>query len=176
MARRTRSDGIRTLADYKGRFRIDEATGCWHWPHATCRGEPYVWLPVLRKRTTLGVTVCVLTTGRTPEPGTYWHVTCSTPHCGNPKHRKPGTRSEQMLAAQLQRDALFKARVAAGRSYTSKVSDQAAEEIRGSSEPLRVIAARYGISVQYASDIRTSKKRRARVAPNSSVFAWRPAA
>jgi hypothetical protein len=169
-----RRDGIHTLADYRGRFRIDDLTGCWHWPHARANNEPYLWLPVLGRRTTLGVAICVLTTGKTPEPGVYWHVTCETPHCGNPRHRKPGTRSEQMLAAKLHRNALSRAKSAAGRAYTSRVSLEAANAIRCSTEPLRVIAERHGISVQYACDIRNGKKRRPMGATGSSAFTWRP--
>ena len=109
-----RTDGVHTIADLRDRCRIDG--DCWLWAGATnAQGLGSLWLPALGRRTSLGVAICVLRTGRPPTPGRYWHVTCSTRDCANPAHRRPGDRSSQMLAAGMTRDPIQRARIAAGR-------------------------------------------------------------
>ena len=156
----TKRDGIRDLQGIMDRCRVDEFTGCWVWAMGgDGSGRPSLWLPALERRVSLGVAICVLRTGKPPAPGVVWHCTCSTPNCANPKHRAPGTRSSQMKAAKLQRDALTRARIAQGKRAASELSDTACAEIRASAEPLRIVADRHGISTSHASKIRRGELR-----------------
>jgi hypothetical protein len=167
----SRTSGIRTLADLKGRCRIDDETGCWRWAAgADGSGRPSLWLPALGRRVTLGIAICVLRTGNAPAPGVSWHCTCATPNCANPAHRVAGNRSSQMRAAKLTRDAVTRARIAACKRAKSKLPDEAADDIRRSSEPLRVVAERHGISISHASNIRRCEMRLPLAARGASVF------
>jgi hypothetical protein len=163
--------GVRTIEDLMGRCRVDEITGCWHWACGRDGGgQPTLWLPALRQTVSLGVAICMLRTGKRPMRGVAWHCTCETRHCANPAHRKPGNRSTQMLAANLQRDAVTRSRMAAARRRKSKLSDEAVAEIRASTEFLRVVAERHGISMSHASNIRRGKQRLQLGARAASVF------
>lgn len=63
MTRGLRTDGIRTADDLRARCWIDDDTGCWHWRGAVdLNGIPSMWLPALRRRTSLGVVAAVLAT------------------------------------------------------------------------------------------------------------------
>lgn len=166
-----RRDGVRTIDDLMARCRIDDLTGCWLWAGANDgNGRPSLWLPVLSRRVSLGVAICVLRTGKAPGKGVVWHCTCTTTNCANPKHRTAGDRSSQMLAANLQRDARTRARIAAGKRAVSRLSDEAAAEIRASDEPLHVVAERHSISISHASQIRRGEQRRPLGVRGASVF------
>lgn len=172
MTRGRRSDGIRTVADLKGRCRVDEITGCWQYVGCTTGDTPHpqLWVPAIGKHTTMGVAIAVLLTGKRPEPGVFWHCTCETRGCANPAHRRPGDRRAQMLAARMVRTPDQIARITAGKRAASELSDAAAEQIRLSDEPLRVVAERYGCSVSHAGNIRTGKRRRQLGVRAASVF------
>lgn len=167
-----RADGVRTVADLMGRCRVDSITGCWLWGHAASESQqrPSLWLPALKRRVSLGVAICWLRTGKAPAKGVVWHCTCETTDCANPDHRRAGNRSSQMLAAKLTRSPVAVAKMAAGRRAKSKLSDAGAAEIRASTEPLRVLADRHGISISHASMIRRCVLRRPVAAKASSVF------
>jgi hypothetical protein len=75
-----------------------------------------------------------------------------------------------MLAAKVVRTPMERARMAAGKRAGSRVSDAQCAEIRASTEPLRVFAERFRISISHASDIRRGTVRRPLCAPGSSIF------
>ena len=163
--------GIHTIADLRDRCRIDDITGCWHWAGALDgKGCGSLWLPALRRRVSLGLAICVLKTGCHPAEGVVWHTVCGTRDCANPEHRRAGDRSSQMLAAKIKRTPLQRARIAAGRRQGSRLTEQGAQEIRDSDEPLRVLAERHGISVAHACNVRNGRQRCHLAAPGSSVF------
>lgn len=165
--------GIRTADDLKGRCWVDDDTGCWHWRGAVdTNGIPSMWLPELRRRTSLGVVAAVLTTGAAPLPGQMWHCTCTTRYCANPAHRTCGTRSSQMLAARMTRNPLQRARISAGKRANGKLTDKQRAEIAGSDEVLRVLSDRYGISISHAQKLRST--RQPLHSSGASVFTWRP--
>lgn len=161
---------MRTVADLKLRCWVDEDTDCWQWRGGhSGDGHPRLWLPALGRPVTLGIAACYLRTGKKPEKGSYWRTVCGTKDCANPAHRKPGTRSQQMLAHNMRRDQVQRSRVAAGKRAVSSLSDEAVQDIRSSAEVLRVVAQRHGISIAHASAIRRGESR-VLMAPASSVF------
>lgn len=170
----SRSDGIRTADDLRGRCWVDEETGCWHWRGAVdANGRPSMWVPGLRRRGSLGMLACWLATGAGPRPGQAWHCTCTTSGCANPAHRTCGNRSSQMLALRMTRNPLQRARVSAGKIAKSPLTSEQRQEIVGSTDILRVIAERYGISTSQAHKLRST--RQPLHSAGSSVFTWRPA-
>lgn len=164
--------GIRTIEDLRQRCWVDDITGCWHWKGAVTQdGHPVMWMPQLDKTTTAGVAICVLKTGSTPKKGVFWRCICDTRGCANPDHRRPGSRSAQMLAAKITRSPLTRARMSIGKcGRRPRLTDEQQAEIRDSSDSLRVLAERYGISQSTASRIRQGIRRQLLAAPGSSVF------
>lgn len=151
--------GIRSLADIRARCYVDRSSGCWHWRLSTDgQGNPSLWLPGLRKRTSLGVAIAFLATGKPPERGHCWHVTCDTLNCANPAHRAEGTRRQQMARFAGQPIGLaHKARIVARRQASSRLAPEVIAEIRTSCEPLKEVCARHGVSHSHAWRIRTGR-------------------
>jgi len=173
MTRGRRTDGIHTPEDLKARCWVDDDTGCWHWRGALdANAIPSMWLPVLGRRSSLGVAACLFATGAAPLPGQMWHCTCTTRYCANPEHRTCGNRSSQMLAARMTRNPLQRARISAGKRANGKLTDVQRAEIAGSGEILRVLAERYGISISQAHKLRTQTQ--TQPAQGASIFSWRP--
>lgn len=166
--------GVRTIDDLRDRCRVDEASGCWHWAGAVNGdGQPSLWLPVARKRMTLGRAIGWLKTGAEPAAGAVWFCTCSTKHCANPKHRRKGTKSDAMLAAGLTKSPLTRARMAEARRKRGKLTPEAVEDIRTSVDPLRVAAERHGVSKSMAWRIRIGHRwQHVAEAPGASVFSF----
>ena len=166
--------GLRTPADLMARCWVDTDTGCWHWRGAVdLNGIPSMWLPALRRRSSLGVAACLFATSAGPLPGQAWHCTCTTRYCANPAHRKCGNRSSQMLAAGCTRNPLQRARISAAKRSKSHLTGEQRAEIAGSTDMLRVIAQRYAISISQAWKLRSAAQPLTSV--QSSVFTWRPA-
>lgn len=168
MALPTQRSGITSIKTLRDRCHVDEDTGCWHWGFATCAdGSPTAWFPPLKRRVTLGTIIGYLKTGKPAPSGKVWHRTCDTSRCCNPDHRKLGTRSSQMRAAKLTKSREECMRIAASWRKRSKLPEEGVIDIRASSEPLQVLADRWGIHVSYASNIRRGI---ARKPLGSSVF------
>ncbi len=171
-ARGIRTDGIRTLADYATRFRVCEETGCWLWRGKSYKGRcAQVWLAGLENQASIGQAVYWLVHGERLQSGMVNRCTCSTRNCGNPEHRKPVKRGRHVDKG-VKRDYASRLRIAKARRAASTVGMTAeiAAAIRASDEPLKVLAARHGISISYASLIRLGKSF-APAAPGSTVFA-----
>lgn len=166
-----RTDGVRSVADLMARCKVDDITGCWIWGAGLDGGgRPSLWLPALKRRVSLGVAICVIRTGEPPAKGVVWHCTCETTNCANPRHREPGNRSSQMLAARMVRDAATRARIAAGKRAGSRWSEAEIAAIRESADTLHVIAKRHGISIEHASNIRRGEVRLTLGCKGASVF------
>jgi len=168
----TRCDGVRTFSDLRARCDVDAVTDCWRWRQGRNDDDrPRLWCPVLHRCATLGSVICVLRTGAPPRWDEVWACTCSTRDCANPLHRERRTKSQhQQMMAQRPATTFRRAHIAAGRRVDSKLSDDAVQDIRTSGELLRIVAARHGISVPYASRIRLGQARRALAGWGSSVF------
>jgi hypothetical protein len=148
---------VATESDLRERCRVDPRTGCWHWRGGLdSNGVPSLRLAQIGKVTSLGVAICWITTGAHPEPGKVWYTTCTTPNCANPRHRKPGTRGEALLAAQHTHSEQTKLRIAASRR---RIPDTTVEAIKAAKGRLKDIAERYGVSVCYASNVRNGRVR-----------------
>ena len=168
-----RFDGVRSIDDLRDRCHIDDITGCWVWRYGfDGQGRPNVWMPALRKSTSMGVAICALLTGKPPKPGTVWHVTCRNKLCANPAHRQEGDRSTQMLAAKYRHTPVSRARISVGKRGQSRLSPEQIAEIEGSTLKLSEICARYGISQTHASNLRAGHRNRPTAAPGSSVFSF----
>lgn len=167
--------GVRTLADIRARCFEDRDTKCLHWRLGrTSAGTPALYLPAIGQATTMATAICVLKTGAKPERGVVWHPICRTPGCCFHGHYIAGTKSSQMLSLRMARTPLQIARISLGKR---RLDDDAIADICAShGEPLATVAARHGISVQYACQVRSGSKRPMTAAPASSVFAWRAAA
>jgi len=170
----TRRAGISHVNDLRARCRVDPITDCWHWTGATDRGLPAMWHAPTRTRTTMtGIMRLLLEDD--PGPTMHWYAACGNPRCGNPAHRKAGTRSELQRTLQPRKTPAQRAAVARGKHAQpgSRYNAETAAAIRGSDEILRVLAERHGLSISMVSRIRMGKAWA--VAPQgASVFGWRP--
>lgn len=150
---------ILTPDDLRARCRV-LACGCWLWRGDKGTGAaPAFRFPPLASNVSAGIAACWWALGRRPLPGEAWHITCGTRRCMNPAHRTQGNRASQMLAAGLKRSDQTRLRMAAGRRTAGKLSDVDVAELRACGDTLEVIAARYGISVGYACELRSGKRR-----------------
>ena len=149
--------------------------GCWEWKGCTdANGRPSFWFPPLGARVSLGVAACWWRMGRRAEKGEAWHApaSCALRDCANPWHRVCGTRSSQMLAQGLERTLQTRLRMSATRRV---ISDAVVREIVSSRGPLDEIAAKHGISVGYACQLRKgTAKRKFAIAPDIKVVQAKP--
>jgi hypothetical protein len=168
--------GVQTLEDIRERCYVDPDTNCWQWRGALTNNRyPSLWMPTLRKSVTIGQAIGYLSTGKVPGPGASWHSTCKNAMCANPAHRRKGTRATQMKAYGIERNPLTRARIAAAKAGQGKLTDEDAKEIRDGDLTLKQIAARWGICISYASEVRAGKRRGEKpAAQGASVFGWRP--
>lgn len=165
--------GIRSVADLEARCDVDDITGCWRMKTRSGRTVMNVWYAPLGDKVSIGTLIAHLTTGAAPAPGVVWHCTCSTFNCANPAHRKKGDRSSQMLNADLRRDPATIAKIKATKRATSRLSEDDVAAIVASNDTLHALAARFDISVSYASKVRNQQCRStALAARSSSVFTW----
>lgn len=179
-----RARGVRCLADLRDRCRIDDDTGCWVWSGAVKGGERSGGRPEVRiDGKAFGLSKLLhrlLNTPAKDERGLIYHPMCSNKRCCNPGHHKLLTKSE-INELRGGHTALTRARIsavqrAAGRS---RLSEEQRAEILGSPLKLSEIMERYGVSLAYASGLRSGKAgvprgRQAtapRLAAGASVFA-----
>ncbi len=82
---------------------------------------------------------------------------CGNTACVNPKHLQTVTKAQvikRTTATGALSTTAVRARVAAAKRKTSKLSQEAAREIRSSSEQMAVLATKHGISESYGYMIR----------------------
>ena len=81
-------------------------------------------------------------------PGLVVRHRCDNPACVNPDHLVAGTQTDNM------NDAIERDRFPKGEDHHSlKLNEQKVREILSSTEPAKVLAQRYGVSVDYVSMI-----------------------
>lgn len=148
--------GIRTMADLLDRCVVDELTGCWRYRGSkSAHGEPKIWSAAIGQSVTVGTLIALFTTGERPEPGVVWRRMCETSCCANPAHRKKSDRHTASRASSAEKSPLHRARISATKRAQSKHCNEAiAAAIRASTETLRVLSERYGMSIESCSDIR----------------------
>lgn len=92
--------GIASLADIKGRCRINDETGCWEWSGARSRGaSPAKAIPVSwssKHGRVVSVARLVWEYANRVDLESHIHVwrTCGCDSCVNPKHLLAGTRAD----------------------------------------------------------------------------------
>jgi hypothetical protein len=156
---------------------VCEDTGCWLPKVGGKRNkggdmQPCVYLPAIEQTATIGVAVAVLTTGKPPPRGRVNMVTCETPHCANPEHRRMTNRG---IHARIKRPMTSERRMAIteARRKQAVVPEETVNAIRQTPGLLREVAAQFGVSISYVSRVRLGLVR-APQAPAASVFGWRP--
>ncbi len=147
---------IRALDDLLGRCRVDELSGCWIFGGSLSEDrEPRIWSVVFNQAVSVGTMLSLFTTGARPAAGVIYRRTCETRGCANPEHRIKSDRTVAADAARAPKSTLHRARISASKRAKSKnCNERIAAEIRASSEPLRVFADKYGLSVSTCSMIR----------------------
>lgn len=154
-----RTDGIRTLADFKAKFTVCDETECWKWRGKSYKGRcAQVWLAAISGQASIGQALHVLATGEPMPTGMVNRCTCTTPNCGNPAHRKLVKRGGQTVKGR-RKDPSARIRIVQARRAASTVgmTMEIAEAIRASDETLKVLAKRYGISSSYAGYIKQGR-------------------
>ncbi len=100
--------------------------------------------------------------------------TCGNTRCINPAHLRlvdKATVLRRTAAQGAWQGHAFAAAVSAGRRRHSKLSDEAAAEIRASTAPLAELASKHGISRAYACMIRRGRFRRDYANPFAGLMA-----
>lgn len=168
--------GIRDLEDLRQRSRIDDETGCWVVQAGRSRGRVCLWLAVAQCSLPLTTAMSWLMTGKGPTDGKLWIPTCGNKACGNPAHRKLGSRGQ---LAKLVRPRLEPAqRAKIQRSHLRRSPHYSPErhaEILASSETGRELAKRLGMSPSTVSRVRRGETWSAAMV-GSSVFTFAAAA
>ena len=88
---------------------------------------------------------------------------CGNTACVNPKHLQIVTKAaiiKRTAATGVFSTTAVRARVAAGKRKLSKLSQEAANEIRTSTEPIAVLARKHGITDAYGYMIRRGEFRK----------------
>jgi hypothetical protein len=135
--------------------KVDQSAGsdaCWPWTGNRGRaGYGLIREGRGRKRLTASRVSWAIANGPIP---TGLHVChhCDNPPCVNPAHLFLGTNAENVA------DRVAKGRPAFGeRWHSAKLTDAQVREIRASSDPIRKVAARYGIAFAQVSRLRRRK-------------------
>lgn len=168
------------LEQIRGRCRIDEETGCWHWTGAMntdgARGRvPVIWHE--GRASSGGRVVFELSKRTIPKGQMVWRL-CRCDDCLAPYHLRAGTRKEwgewrkANGFASISPQA-WAANMLAKRREARKSDPELAQIIRASSESGAEMARRHGLSKTAVSRIRLGKTW-AETVPQASVFTWRP--
>ena len=132
--------------------RVDQSGGpdaCWPWIGGRVRGG------YGRLDTATGTlahrTSYELANGPIPE-GLHVCHRCDNPPCVNPAHLFAGTNADNVA------DRVAKGRPPFGARWGGKLTDEQVREVRASTEPIRVIAPRYGIAHSTIAAIRRGQR------------------
>lgn len=164
------SGGVRDLEDLRQRCRIDAETGCWLVRGARHKGSVGIWLPQLGKSVSLTYAMAWLLTGKPAPKGHLWVATCGNTACGNPAHRKLGTRALLMRVMRPTLDPVHRAKIQ--RSHLKRVAAYSPElraEIMASPETGSALARKLGLHPSTVSHIRRGETWQP-VMPAASVF------
>lgn len=169
--------GVRDFEGLRQRSVIDEVTGCWNVRANQNRGSMSLWCPLVQDRVTLTALIGILKTGAKMPNGKLWIPTCGNTKCGNPLHRKLGTRGEYWAIIRPELTLEHKGKIAKARreKKLSRYCPKLKAEILSSPENHKDLADRLGFHPSAIRKIRQGTIWKDS-AQNSSVFNWRPAA
>lgn len=157
MKRTTRHDGIRTIEDLKRRCVVDPDTDCWVWQGATHNRSSRIWLPGIGP-VSMNTALPVLMTGERPPKGAIYVPTCGNTNCGNWAHRRLGSRRELMrMLRPVLPESHRQNLAAAKRASIGRYSVAAHVDIMTSTEPARVLGARWGFGIAHVCRVRTGQ-------------------
>lgn len=153
-----------SIAQIRGRCRIDEFTGCWLWSGAKSSDWPRIWAPDYTRHAggfsaqTGRRAVWHIKTGLPIPDG--WRVfgTCTEKTCCNPDHmicEPTAARGKKVAASGKLKNNIT--RITANRKTgraLSKLDAETRQLVRDSEEPGVVLAERYGCARQTISKIR----------------------
>lgn len=105
-----RKDGIKSFSGIKARCHVDRATGCWNWKGAMRGGLPLVWLPGIGP-SSMTKTLQHLTDGTRPTRERMLVPVCGNAGCGNPAHRRWGTKREFFVSVMPPKTELQRAKL-----------------------------------------------------------------
>lgn len=150
--------GIRTLEDIRRRCYVDPVSGCWLWRLHVSRGRSCcVWSSdgVVHKGT--AQRAAWVLAGLPLKPG--WVVSrrrslCESHECCNPEHHRAGPRGRVLPPRTAEQRMLHRIAVTRENRSRSKLSMEAAMQIRQSETTLAAESARWGVSPSTISQIR----------------------
>lgn len=169
----SRPRAVHTLESLKART-IEEGE-CWLWQGYITNNTPQVHCHIDDKKVMVSVRKLMreLITGKPQPAGSYGH-TCGNPQCVNPDHTI--WRSMKVHARYMNkvRDVTpvmaMKMRQAKIDTGTVKLSEEAALEIRLSTESARALAQRYGVSKSWIGRIRQNRAWRVLTSPFAGLL------
>jgi HNH endonuclease len=142
---------MKTLRErFDAKHKVDASTGCWLW---TAWRDRDGYGHIARGKAGEGMIKAhraswILNVAEIPAGLQVLHR-CDTPSCVNPDHLFLGTNADN------RKDSVSKGRHQHGsRRRDSKLDQTTVLEIRKSTDPLRVAAARFGVSESYVSLLR----------------------
>lgn len=165
------------LAGVKARCDFNEETDCWIWQFSVAGGAKVPHAHVRGRNLSMVRVTFEFHTGKPVQKNRIVWRTCCQKLCLNPEHMRQGTRAQHgqwvreqgTMKGDIKRINACRASAAA----RTKVTVEMAKEIMLSDRPHAEWARELGVSTQA---IKRAVIRRTEGAPNSSVFAWRPAA
>lgn len=152
--------GIRTLEDLRIRCRMDEETGCWVWIMGTGgRDVPCVSIQKNGKPVSVrGRRAALELAGPVPTKKVVAsnRLTCTNSMCVNPEHSQwltIGTFRSRLAERPITFEKLRQNGIQ-NRHRLAKLTEAQVLEIRQSSEPVKVLCKRYGVSKGTICNIR----------------------
>lgn len=174
--------GLTTIEDVKGRCRIDDLTGCWHWTGAMVEypdgsKSPRMWVYDTQRKMfrVMSGPLAVLELEGTREPWmTMGWRGCRCGDCANPNHIIGGTKKQWGAWVRLNKHWKHSPRrTAANRRANrerSEIDITIAREVRESTLNNRQAAAAFGLTETHVSQIRMHRIWKETVVPGASVF------
>jgi hypothetical protein len=150
--------------------RVRDVDGCLVWTGYSAGGRPLTNLGTRGGRRPISVRRLVwVSAGRRLKPGHEIVCTCGVDNCVELAHLEQQTHSAHL--AGRTKPLTTRARIAASKRATSKLSDEDVAAIRASEQDNDVIAAEYGCTKEYVRLLKAGLFRRDLTSPLAGVFA-----
>jgi hypothetical protein len=142
----------------KVKAKCHDDAGCMVWTGACCNKCPSIRIG--NKTVLVRRVLWEEENGKIPA-GHVTHMKCGTPGCVAPEHiriMKHSTLSKELGAAGVLSGKARSAKIASTkRAKSEKITSEIAMEIRGSADPARVAAVKYGVSPSLIGKIRRNE-------------------